>query len=653
MKLKLSLLAIVVMLQSVYHSFAQTNSFPTTGSVGIGTLSPGEKLTVLTASGVSGITQTNGTVKVGTFISSAGGYLGTVSNHPLYLRTNNGAAQVTLLQNGNFGVGTTLPDARFTVFSGSGMIGFQHTNGTVKFGTTLSSGAAFFGTISNHPLYLRTNNTGAQITLLQNGRVGIGTITPVGKLEVWGGDAYVQSIRAGLGAGNDTSNTCFGRNSLFNNAPLMEAGMGVYNTAIGSNTLQANDGGTGNTAVGANVLRVNTTGAENTAMGEFALGENTDGAYNTAMGGFALGRNTSGWFNVAIGNGALTLNSSGVGNTAVGENALDGNTTGEQNCGFGNQALMFSYTGNRNTAVGANADLAGGTNFSNCTLLGANAKGTASNQVRVGDNGVLSIGGYADWTNISDGRVKKNIRKNVPGLSFINVLNPVTYNLNLQEGEKITDVNKLNPNNKKDVKSKEQLAAAKLEKEKIVYTGFIAQEVEKAAKSLNYDFSGLDAPKNEHDLYGLRYGQFVVPLVKSVQELSKLNDEKDAKINALLKQDDDLQKQIEELRSLITGIKTITGAIQTEKITSASIEQNTPNPFNNSTTIGYSVPMRFVSAKIVVTDKAGKTIKDVNVKGNGKGNIKINTSAMNAGTYQYSLFVNDNLIDTKQMILSK
>jgi hypothetical protein len=34
----------------------------------------------------------------------------------------------------------------------------------------------------------------------------------------------------------------------------------------------------------------------------------------------------------------------------------------------------------------------------------------------------------------------------------------------------------------------------------------------KAAKNLDYNFSGVDAPKNENDLYGLRYDEFVVPL---------------------------------------------------------------------------------------------------------------------------------------------
>lgn len=40
--------------------------------------------------------------------------------------------------------------------------------------------------------------------------------------------------------------------------------------------------------------------------------------------------------------------------------------------------------------------------------------------------------------------------------------------------------------------------------------------------------SGVDAAKNNKSLYGLRYAEFVVPLLKAMQELSKMNDDKDA-----------------------------------------------------------------------------------------------------------------------------
>jgi hypothetical protein len=51
-----------------------------------------------------------------------------------------------------------------------------------------------------------------------------------------------------------------------------------------------------------------------------------------------------------------------------------------------------------------------------------------------------------------------------------------------------------------------------------VRTGFLAQEVEQAAIETDFDFSGIDKPANDQDHYALRYAEFVVPLVKAVQE---------------------------------------------------------------------------------------------------------------------------------------
>ena len=61
-----------------------------------------------------------------------------------------------------------------------------------------------------------------------------------------------------------------------------------------------------------------------------------------------------------------------------------------------------------------------------------------------------------------------------------------------------------------------------LESSSIVRTGFIAQEVEAAAKKVGFDFDGVSTPENETDLYGIRYAEFVVPLVKAMQEQQEM-----------------------------------------------------------------------------------------------------------------------------------
>jgi hypothetical protein len=73
--------------------------------------------------------------------------------------------------------------------------------------------------------------------------------------------------------------------------------------------------------------------------------------------------------------------------------------------------------------------------------------------------------------------------------------------------------------------------------QKMRFTGFNAQEVETLARQLGFEFSGIDTPKNEGDYYGLRYGDFVVPLVKAVHEQQSIID--------------NLQKQIDELKKLV------------------------------------------------------------------------------------------------------
>lgn len=75
------------------------------------------------------------------------------------------------------------------------------------------------------------------------------------------------------------------------------------------------------------------------------------------------------------------------------------------------------------------------------------------------------------------------------------------------------------------------------ESENIRHSGFIAQEVVKAAGETGYEFDGIVVPKNNKETYGLAYSQFVVPLVKAVQE-------QQVQIEAL-------KKQIAELTSVI------------------------------------------------------------------------------------------------------
>jgi len=444
-------------------------------------------------------------------------------------------------------------------------------------------------------------------------------------------------------------NTADGSNALYSNTT------GFYNTANGFVALYYNTTGNYNTANGMNALYDNTTGDANTANGYDALSSNTTGTANTASGYYALYNNTTGIYNVAIGGDAMYYNTIGSNNTSVGDNALRYNTTGSGNTAAGFGAGLANTTGFNNTIIGNNADLTAA-NFSNNTTLGNGATGTASNQVRIGNSSVTSIGGYRAWTNISDGRVKKNIKANVPGLSFINLLKPVTYNLDLDAADKLLAQPPLKDKNAslndevgqgKIIQPSQEEMNARHAQEQVISTGFIAQDVEAAAKKLGYDFDGVDAPKNDKDLYGLRYSEFVVPLVKAVQELSQEN-------NALKSEVQDLKSEMEQLKSLVLSggqSKTSDATVQQQKIniSNAALEQNIPNPFTKTTAINYNLPQTFTSAKIMITDNSGKVLKEVNISQGGKGGINVDASALSSGDYRYSLYLDGKLIDTKQM----
>ena len=439
------------------------------------------------------------------------------------------------------------------------------------------------------------------------------------------------------------ANSAFGTLALQNNN-------GHYNTAVGSNAMSANTTGSANVAVGTASLSANTIGAYNTAGGVASMGLNSTGNSNTAYGFQALHTNIRGNANVAIGVWALNKNENGSNLVAVGDSALlnlnsywctavgskagMNTTTGSKNTYLGYHAGITITTGASNTIIGAGADVSSGT-LTNATAIGSAATVNASNKVRIGNSSVISIGGEVGWTNFSDERIKTDVKQNVPGLKFINLLNPVTYHFDVNKEEKIL-ANALSEN-----------WTGKYDIQKMQFTGFLAQEVEAAAKKIGYDFSGIDAPANQKDLYGLRYAEFVVPLVKAVQELSKMNDDKDAAMNSLKSQIATLKAEMEELKAMIVSSQFSTIG------SSASLQQNTPNPFTNTTTINYTLPQKFTSAKIIITDKNGKPLKQVNLPGGGKGSLAVDGSTLFSGAYQYSLYVDGRLIETKQMVFAK
>ncbi|MEO8146414.1 MAG: T9SS type A sorting domain-containing protein [Bacteroidia bacterium] len=500
----------------------------------------------------------------------------------------------------------------------------------------------------------------------------------------------------GQNAGNSTttatSNIALGRAALKNNtdramliaigdSTLMNNAVGVSqtyysvgNVAIGHCVLQNNLAGYNNTGIGFEVLKLTTDGHENTGVGHRALYDNTYGSsncafgvssltnntlgsYNTCYGYRSMIYNTTGNYNTALGNSAMANNISGTRNTAAGLNSLSYNTYGNYNAGFGYGTLDYTTSSEYNTAIGYNAGNfynhgynnvfvgsntnTNGAGYYNVIAIGQGTVCTNVSQARFGNSSTTSYGGYADWTDISDGRYKSGIQENVPGLTFINKLKPITYHLEAGKLDAFLHKN-TPPENQLSGAAKSIHEKALKEKEQITYTGFIAQDVEAAAKELDFDFSGVDAAKNENDVYGLRYAKFTVPLVKAVQELSAKNEKLEqqvAALESLIRQQGDANKSAVNNEQLATG--------------NSQLFQNQPNPFNKTTVINYQLKSGDANAKIIIRDLNGNLVKQVNLSQTGKGQVTINANELAQGTYTYTLEVNGTSVDTKLMVLVK
>lgn len=160
-------------------------------NVGIGTTAPTQKLDV------------NGGIQLnGHFIfNSNNGVIDYGPGGNLYFRRlstqgniNSYTDQMTILDNGNVGIGTTTPDHKLSIATPGGGFGFSHTDGTTTIDSWVGTNVGYFGTRSNHNFTLMANNGTGTMTLTPSGNVGIGTNNPVAKLHVVPGSTTYNPI---------------------------------------------------------------------------------------------------------------------------------------------------------------------------------------------------------------------------------------------------------------------------------------------------------------------------------------------------------------------------------------------------------------------------------------------------------------------------
>ena len=595
-------------------------TFSGSGNVGIGTTSPSQLLTISNNNSPTFRMERSGAGRSDfeMYMNSAdlrfrGGTDGTGGTLTDF---------VTFAGTGNVGIGTTAPQAKLDVNGGliSGAISINGNelgdDKRINFRASDNSNRFQIETdldpfVDNDLLGFRSFQEDNILVLKGNGNVGIGTTNPVEKLHVNG-------------------NVTIPEGRLFLNR-------GVRNVHIGKN-------------VGSSTI-----GKESVIIGENANNANTGQAAH-----------------VYIGYNAGTNSTSGAQNVGVGLNVSTGTTTGIANVHVGG-FTGSNANGSFQTFVGYNVNsFAGETTNENSFAIGSNLTVTSANSGVLGNASLIKVGGSVNWSSVSDLRFKRKIKENVNGLDFIMALRPVTYQVDVEKLHNFTSNSDASARSKPDasavkvVKMLPSLKKALAEKSKITYSGFLAQEVEAAAKKIGYDFSGVVKPSNEQDPYGLRYAEFTVPLVKATQEQQALIQAQEQKINkqelAIANQNkkiEGLENKLVQLSTLVEKLRAPTeenpqgGNYGLHLKKAPALLQNQPNPFNENTQVTYFIPETAKNAFIQVTTVDGKVLGKVNIQEKGNGQVTIKATTYPTGIYYYSLVVDGEVFETKRMVLSR
>jgi hypothetical protein len=284
---------------------------------------------------------------------------------------------------------------------------------------------------------------------------------------------------------------------------LKESSIDVDNVALLSTT------GAGQSWLGNNTFGAGTTSFQDVVNFQLPIsagnakvgGSGTD----TALGQEALNTAFFNRDNTAVGYHALRVaNSSSSRNTAVGGFSLDAVTSAENNAALGYDAGGSVTTGGFNVCLGAGAG-SGLTTGSNNILIGSSASPTSitvSHEITLGNafNTALRCA-VTTITSLSDRRDKKNIRQLNAGLGFINALQPVRFEWNTRDGQKVG----------------------------VEEIGFVAQDLQEAQV-----VTGVSVPRLVYDVnpdsLEASYGVLVPVLVRAVQELTEQVNELRARL---------------------------------------------------------------------------------------------------------------------------
>ena len=294
---------------------------------------------------------------------------------------------LTILKNGNIGIGTSTPAFKFDVRNGSINTDSVYRIGAITVLAVPGDGNLFVGKDAGRI------NTGYSNTFSGD---QAGHSNTSGSYNSFYGKSAGTANTLGysnsfFGLLSGFSNTTGKENSFFGVYAGYSTTSGSYNSFYGLAAGFSNNEGENNSFFGNYAGYLNNYGSQNSFFGMSAGSANTSGWENSFFGTSAGLRNSTGYTNSFFGLGAGRENTTGYYNSFNGPYAGYLNTTGFGNTADGYIALGSNTTGTYNTAVGVNANVGSGA-LTNATAIGAHATVNCSNCLVLGNGVNVGIG---------------------------------------------------------------------------------------------------------------------------------------------------------------------------------------------------------------------------------------------------------------------
>lgn len=258
--------------------------------------------------------------------------------------------------------------------------------------------------------------------------------------------------------------------------------------------------------------------------------------------------------------------------------------------------------------------------------------------------------------NTSDAREKTNVENLEYGLAEVMKMKPVNFEWNErpQDGKKIgfiaQDLLEVVPEVVKTTMETEDRETGEITYEEApVYGVYYSDLIPVLAKAIQEQQENIERIETEQ---GVPAELFEAVLAEKEAEIDALKAENEAmkqQISDILRRLDNFDSSLESCCFNATGSAGAPADMSDEK---ATLGQNVPNPFAESTFIQYYLPENVNAAFIKITGTDGRPVKDINLGSvKGANQVEFHTSGLAAGTYLYTLIVDGERVATKKMMI--